>query len=129
MRSLERLRKRAEDKAYKALDFQPWLTAINDTLATLTVGDAPDIVETYTTNGAVVELTFSAGDAGAIYRVPVTAVSARGLAKTVVIEVSIPGVLSNVSPSTGSSGAIGNLDGGGPGTIYDPTDAIDGGSP
>lgn len=129
MRALERVTKRAEDKAYEPVDFQPWLTSINDELATITVGDAPDIIEAYTVNGTRVDLTFSGGDAGAVYRVPVTAVSARGIAKTVVIEISIPGVLSNTSPSTGVGSAIGNIDGGGPGSTYDAGDTLDGGGP
>lgn len=128
MRSLERITKRAEDKAYLPIDFQPWLTSVNDLLVTITVGDAPDIIETYTVDGTRVDMTFAAGDPGAIYRVPVTAVSVRGLAKTVVVEVSIPGVLSNTAPS-GTGSAIGNIDGGGPGSTYDAGDTLDGGGP
>lgn len=129
MRGLIRINKLYDAKAYEPIDFAPWLRSINDLLGSITVGDAPEVIETYTVDGEVVNLVLAGGTPGATYRIPVTCVSsAKGMTKTVVVQVSIPGVNSNTSPTSAGS-AIGNIDGGGPGSTYDAGDTIDGGGP
>lgn len=130
MDTLIRVTKLYEAKAYVPVPFGPWLEAIGDTVGSITVGDAPDVIETYSSNAGLVELTLAGGAAGQRYRIPVTCVSAiRALTRTVVVELSIPGVRAAPSPSPGGGSTSGNVDGGGPGTNFTSTDPIDGGTP
>lgn len=130
MNTLIRVTKLYDAKAYVPVQFQPWLESIADTVDTITVGDAPDVVETYTLDGALVQLTLAGGERGQKYRIPVTCVSLqRAMSRTVVVELSIPGVNTAPAPATGGGTTSGNVDGGGPDTNYTSTDPIDGGTP
>lgn len=130
MATLIRITKLYDAKAYEPIDFGPWLASINDQVGSITVGDAPDVIETYTVSGSVVELVLSGGERGRTYRLPVTCVSAaKALPRTVVVELSIPGVAASTSGgSSGGTAGPGNLDGGGPDTNYTSIDPIDGGT-
>ena len=129
MDTLIRRTKLYDARIYVPIDFGPWLASIADSVGTITVGDAPDVIETYSISGAVVNLTLSGGKLGQRYRIPVTCVSLlRSIPRTFVVELSIPGT--NTAPAPAPSGSSsGNVDGGGPTTNYTSTDPIDGGTP
>lgn len=130
MNTLIRVTKLYDAKAYVPVQFQPWLDSIADSVDTITIGDAPDVVETYTLDGALVQLTLAGGSIGQKYRIPVTCVSLqRAMSRTVVVELSIPGTNAAPAPATGGGSTSGNVDGGGPDTNYTSTDPIDGGTP
>lgn len=130
MQTLIRRTKLYDARLYVPIDFGPWLQSISDSVGSISVGDAPDVVETYTITGSVVNLTLSGGVRGVKYRIPITCVSlARGISRTYVVEVSIPGTAPAPSPSTGGGTSSGNVDGGGPSTNFTSTDPIDGGTP
>ena len=130
MDTLIRVTKLYSAKKFVPIDFGPWLQSINDLVGTITVGDAPDVVETYTITGALVELVISGGAQGITYRIPVTCTSAsKQVPRTIIVEVAIPGVADSSNSGGGGSGVIGDLDGGTPSSNYGGVTAIDGGSP
>lgn len=129
MDTLIRRTKLYDARIYVPIDFGPWLNSIADSVGTITVGDAPDVIETYSISGALVNLTLAGGELGQRYRIPVTCVSlTRSIPRTFVVELTIPGTNPAPAPSGGGS-TSGNVDGGGPSTNYTSTDPIDGGSP
>lgn len=132
MDTLLRVTKLYTAKSFVPIDFGPWLISIADSVGTITVGDAPDVVETYAISGARVDLTLDGGEAGAEYRIPVTCVSAaRAIPRTIIVVLSIPAVAAAPGGTGvgGGSSAVGNLDGGAPDTNYGGTTAIEGGAP
>lgn len=130
MDTLIRVTKLYDARRLVPVDFGPWLESIADTVDTITVGDAPDVIETFTQSGGLVQLTLAGGATGQKYRIPVTCVSdLRALSRTVVVELSIPGTNVAPAPAPGGGSASGNVDGGGPTTNYTSTDPIDGGTP
>lgn len=129
MDTLIRKTKLYDARVYVPVDFAPWLASIADSVGTITVGDAPDVVETYTINGALVNLTLAGGERGLNYRIPVTCVSAmRAIPRTFVVDLAIPGVSAAPSGGGGGGSVSGNVDGGHANSNYTSTTPIDGGS-
>lgn len=156
MRLLQRVTKYAIETVTYPIDANPWLESIQSSFGTVAVGDAPDLVESYTVVNGVLTLRLEGGVAGITYRVPVTFTAANGMSRAVVVEVSVAGVAESPGGGTGAgvqdsltgnstalapsvravnaalaalgAGGSGGIDGGAPDSTYGTT-AIDGGSP
>jgi hypothetical protein len=124
MRLLNRLTKYEDEPVSYPIDANPWLQSIGSTFGTVTVGDAPDLIETYTVISGVLILRLTGGIAGTDYRVPITFTAANGVPRATILEVSVAGVRPNTMLAPP---AFSNIDGGNPFTNYGGSNAIDGG--
>ena len=125
MRLLNRLTKYEGEPVSYPIDSNPWLLSIGSTFGTVTVGDAPDLLETYSIIGGVLVLRLIGGIAGTDYRIPITFTAANGVTRATILEVSVAGVRPNtvLAPP-----AFSNIDGGTPFSNYGGSTVIDGGS-
>lgn len=128
MRLLQRVTKYAAEPIAYPIDANPWLQSIQSSFGTVVVGDAPDLVESYTSVNGVVTLRLTGGLAGTTYRVPITFTAANGISRAVIVEVSVAGV----RPTTVTPPVIDelttNIDGGSPSSNYGGLPVVDGGN-
>jgi len=125
MRLLNRLTKYEGEPVSYPIDSNPWLQSIGSTFGTVTVGDAPDLLETYSIIGGVLVLRLIGGIAGTNYRIPITFTAVNGVTRATILEVAVAGVRPNtvLAPA-----AFSNIDGGTPFSNYGGSTVIDGGS-
>lgn len=127
MRLLQRVTKYAAEPISYPIDANPWLQSIQSSFGTVVVGDAPDLVESYTVVNGVLTLRLTGGLAGTTYRVPVTFTAASGVARAVIVEVSVAGVRPNTVTPPVVSVVTTNIDGGTPSSNYGGLPVVDGG--
>ena len=155
MRALYTISKYETQPVSYPFDFNPWLDSIGSTFASATVGDAAGISESYTIAAGVVNVTVTGGDAGQVYRIPVTCTAANGQSRSSVLEVTVIGVADSPSQAgaavnvqdslTGTSATsapsvravnealatlgAGDIDGGLHDSTYSGSAVVDGGGP
>lgn len=127
MRLLQRVTKYALEAVTYPIDANPWLQSIQSAFGTVVVGDAPDLIESYTVVNGVLTLRLTGGLAGTTYRVPVTFTAASGVSRAVIVEVSVAGVRPTTEVTTPDETAAGNIDGGTPSSNYGGLPVVDGG--
>ena len=128
MRTLQRITKYVAEVAAYPIDANPWLLSIGSTFGTVSVGDAPDLIETFTINGGVLVLRLVGGQAGTEYRVPITFTAANGVTRSMILEVSVAGVRPGSTDTGTAQPAISVIDGGTPFTNYGGSPIVDGGN-
>lgn len=127
MRLLQRVTKYALEAVTYPIDANPWLESIRSSFGAVVVGDAPDLVESYTVVAGVLTLRLTGGLAGTTYRVPVTFTAANGVSRAVIVEVSVAGVRPTTETPPVVSVVTTNIDGGTPSSNYGGLPVVDGG--